>query len=119
MLVGELASRTGVSARALRHYDAHALLPVERTANGYRDFPAGAVDRVDAIKGLLACGLNLGDVEAVLPCIGPGATLQPCKVVVTRLHRQLAVLDRKADALELARSLVRQRLSTLDELPRR
>jgi len=38
MLVGELAARTGVSARALRHYDAHALLPVERTANGYRDF---------------------------------------------------------------------------------
>ncbi len=117
MLVGELATRTGVSARALRHYDAQGILPVARTANGYRSFPAGAEDRVNTIKGPLACGLNLVDVRAVLPCAGPGLTLQPCEVVVTRLHRRLAELDRRAAALEMAKNLIRQRLRTLDDVP--
>lgn len=117
MLVGELAARTGVSARALRHYDAQGLLPVERTANGYRNFPPDAQDRVDTIKGLLACGLNLIDVRAVLPCAGPGEMLQPCDVVVARLHRRLAELDRKAAALEMAKNLLRERLSALDDVP--
>jgi DNA-binding transcriptional MerR regulator len=36
MLIGELAERAGVSARALRHYEDRELLVPDRDVNGYR-----------------------------------------------------------------------------------
>ncbi|WP_370325819.1 MerR family DNA-binding transcriptional regulator [Euzebya sp.] len=47
MLIGELASATGVSAKTLRYWEGVELLPVpDRTTGGYRDYPREAVDRV-------------------------------------------------------------------------
>ncbi|NOK01502.1 MerR family DNA-binding transcriptional regulator [Myxococcus xanthus] len=46
MNIGELALRTGCSARSIRHYEKAGLLASRRRANGYRDFDAESVSRV-------------------------------------------------------------------------
>lgn len=53
MKVQELARRTGLSPRSVRHDDRNGLLGSIRLANGYREFPAAAVGRILIIKLLL------------------------------------------------------------------
>jgi DNA-binding transcriptional MerR regulator len=69
MLIGELAERTGVSRRSLRHYEDHALIAVGRTANGYRDYAESAVGRVLQIRDLLEAGLPVRLIKQILPCL--------------------------------------------------
>jgi hypothetical protein len=46
--IGELAQASGLSVRALRHYDELGLLvPAERTGSGYRMYSAAGVDPGD------------------------------------------------------------------------
>ena len=43
MLIGDLAARAGLSAKAIRFYEQAGLLPQPpRTPGGYRDYPPGA-----------------------------------------------------------------------------
>jgi MerR family transcriptional regulator, copper efflux regulator len=51
MLIGDLAAAAGISARAIRFYEQDGLLPVPpRTPGGYRDYPAGTVERLAFIR---------------------------------------------------------------------
>ncbi|GAB3275690.1 MerR family transcriptional regulator [Kineosporia babensis] len=67
--IGELASRSGVSTRALRYYEEHHLLPAERTTAGQRLYPESAVERVQMIQGLYAAGLASRSIAVLLPCV--------------------------------------------------
>ena len=50
--IGELAERSGVSAKTIRYYqDIGLLVAPERTASGYRDFDHSALDRLAFIRG--------------------------------------------------------------------
>ncbi|WP_449345590.1 MerR family transcriptional regulator, partial [Streptomyces narbonensis] len=69
MRIGELARRTGVSPRALRHYEQAGLIASTRADNGYRVYGEGAVARVSNIRHLLAAGLTLDDVSAFRSCL--------------------------------------------------
>lgn len=57
--IGALAQATGVSVRAIRHYDQHGLLASTRAQNGYRAFEAVAVTQVKQIQRLIATGFSL------------------------------------------------------------
>jgi len=67
--IGELATATGTTARALRHYEQAGLISSERASNGYRLYDEQAVVRVRNIRHLLAAGLTLDDVRVFLPCL--------------------------------------------------
>ncbi|WNV85607.1 MerR family transcriptional regulator [Umezawaea sp. Da 62-37] len=69
MRVSELADRSGVSARSVRHYDRAGLLDSTRRANGYRDFAEQDVARVRVIERLLSSGLTVDDVVTLRPCL--------------------------------------------------
>jgi DNA-binding transcriptional MerR regulator len=61
--VGELARRTGVSVRALHHYDEIGLLsPSHRSESGYRLYTEADVVRLQQIRSLRTLGFSL--VEA-------------------------------------------------------
>ncbi|WP_225840195.1 MerR family transcriptional regulator [Streptomyces sp. NK08204] len=82
MRIGELARRTGVSARSLRYYETQGLLASERTPGGHRDYPQAAVDRVIRIQELYAAGLHSEKIRQLLPCMrdqdgGPSAIATP------------------------------------------
>jgi DNA-binding transcriptional MerR regulator len=72
MRIGELATKTGVSVRALRYYEEQQLLAPARSPSGQRLYPDGAVDRVQLIQQLYAAGLSSRTILGILPCVVTG-----------------------------------------------
>lgn len=67
MLIGEVAERTGISARMLRHYDRLGLLsPSGRTAGGYREYASADLTRLFHIEALRSLGLSLEQIRDTL-----------------------------------------------------
>ncbi|MEU4833498.1 MerR family transcriptional regulator [Streptosporangium sp. NPDC023615] len=67
MLIGEVARRSGVSARMLRHYDALGLVrPTGRSGAGYREYSDEDIRRIFHIESLRSLGLSLRDVGRAL-----------------------------------------------------
>ena len=104
--IGVLASRTGLSVRALRHYDAEGLLqPSARTPAGHRLYSASDVESLQRIVSLRALGLPLADVRAALDTADPAAVVERHLALVrsrieaeTRLAERLEALLRQAGA---------------------
>lgn len=69
MLIGELAARTSVSTRALRHYEKLGMLRSHRQENGYRNYAEESVESVKSIQFLLSSGLNLATIGQMLPTL--------------------------------------------------
>ncbi|GGO45026.1 MULTISPECIES: MerR family transcriptional regulator [Streptomyces] len=72
MRIGELATKTGVSVRALRYYEEQHLLASERSASGQRHYSDRAVDRVQLIQQLYAAGLPSRSILELMPCVVTG-----------------------------------------------
>ncbi|GAA3036061.1 HEAT repeat domain-containing protein [Streptosporangium longisporum] len=67
MLIGDVARRSGVSARMLRHYDTLGLVrPTGRTGAGYREYSEEDIRRIFHIESLRSLGLSLRDVGRAL-----------------------------------------------------
>ncbi|RBQ18834.1 MerR family transcriptional regulator [Spongiactinospora rosea] len=67
MLIGDVARRSGVSARMLRHYDRLGLVrPTGRTESGYRDYSGEDIQRIFHIESLRSLGLSLREVGRAL-----------------------------------------------------
>ncbi|MFH9087322.1 MerR family transcriptional regulator [Streptomyces sp. NPDC017673] len=64
MLIGELASATGATTRALRYYEEQGLLESERSPAGYRVYRPEAVTRVRNVRDLLASGFTVENVKS-------------------------------------------------------
>ncbi len=101
MLIGDVARRSGVSARMLRHYDSLGLVrPTGRTDAGYREYSSEDIRRIFHIEILRSLGLSLGEVGRALD--DPGFT--PSELV-DKLIRQTR--ERIADETELLTRLRR------------
>ncbi|MGX2994841.1 HEAT repeat domain-containing protein [Streptomyces sp. JNUCC 64] len=101
MLIGEVARRSGVSARMLRHYESLGLVrPAERTGGGYREYSDADIERVFHIESLRSLGLSLGDVGRALD--DPG--FAPSKLIEDLVRR---TRERIADETELLARLQR------------
>ena len=67
MLIGEVAERSGISSRMLRHYDRTGVVsPSGRTPGGYRYYTDEQLRRLFYAEGLRSLGLTLKEVAAVL-----------------------------------------------------
>ncbi|WP_369373220.1 MerR family transcriptional regulator [Streptomyces sp. cg36] len=76
MLIGEVARRSGVSARMLRHYESLGLLrPSGRTGSGYREYAGADIRRIFQIESLRSLGLSLREIGRALdePGFAPAA----------------------------------------------
>ena len=93
MWISELAGRCGVSTRSLRHYDAQGLLDSTRMPNGYRDFAESSVEQVRRIRSLLAVGLDLAEIAALMPCFADDGRLGGCDVARRRLAERIRAID--------------------------
>ena len=101
MSAGELAKATGVSTDTLRHYERKGVLPrPRRSANGYRQYPTGALRRVLLVRRALAVGFTLNELARVLAVRDRGAA--PCKEMRALAGAKLAeVEERLALLIEL------------------
>jgi DNA-binding transcriptional MerR regulator len=98
--IGEVASRSGVSVRALRYYEEQGLLESERSPSGQRRYAEDAVGRVHFIQQLYAAGLSSKDVLEVLPCVHTGIATPE---MLTRLVEQRDGIVRQIAELTQAR----------------
>jgi len=103
--VGELAKRTGVTVRALHHYDSIGLLrPSGRSEGGYRLYNREDVARLHGIQTLRQMGVPLAEMAQLLD--GGSSSLQAI------MARQISTLDR-----EIAQTqALRERLSVMQLL---
>src|SRR6185369_11453522 len=87
--IGELAKKTGLSVRALHHYDAIGLLsPSQRTEGGARLYGRDDLIRLHRIEALKQLACSLPDIKATLD--GPGGA--PLDI----LQRQITALEAQA-----------------------
>src|SRR5205814_4310357 len=64
---GELARLAGASTDTLRHYERKGLLVrPRRSANGYREYPAGTLDRVRLVRNALGIGFTLTELARIV-----------------------------------------------------
>ncbi len=98
--VGELARRTGLTVRALHHYDEIGLLrPSLHTDSGHRLYTARDVARLQRIVSLRQVGLALDEIRDCLD--GPGfSPLEVIRLQVARLRDRIAMQQRLCDRLE-------------------
>ncbi|MER8013965.1 MerR family transcriptional regulator [Streptomyces griseoluteus] len=98
MLIGEVARRSGVSARMLRHYDDLGLVrPTGRTVGGYRSYSADDVRRIFHVESLRSLGLSLKQIGRALkdPAFTPSALVGDLiQWAEDRLARERELLER-------------------------
>ncbi len=117
--VGELARNTGMTVRALHHYDEIGLLrPSLRTTAGHRLYDRSDIERLQQIHSLRLMGISLDETKHLLD----GASASPRQVIdlhLARLHEQIAMHKRLARRLRaLAQHLDTAKPVSLDELCR-
>lgn len=67
MRIGEIAQRSGVAPSRIRFYEANGLLPKPaRSYNGYRDYPASAVETLGLIDQAQGLGFTLSEIKSAL-----------------------------------------------------
>ncbi|MCP2234639.1 DNA-binding transcriptional regulator, MerR family [Prauserella halophila] len=104
--IGEIARRSGVSARALRYYEEQALLVPGRSPGGQREYTEDAVQRVRAIQQLYAAGLPSRRIAELLPCMDTDTTTD----------HQRAMLRAERDRIRAQIDELTATLARLDEL---
>lgn len=108
MRIGELAERTGVSARLLRYYEEQGLLSAERGRNGYRDYDESVVGRVEQLRGLIDAGVPTAVIREMLPCLASTSSATPriAPEIERTLRAHREQLDRRIDCLSRNRDAV-------------
>jgi DNA-binding transcriptional MerR regulator len=88
MKIGELARRTGMTAKTIRFYEQAGVLPAPaRTEAGYRDYGPEILDRLDFVRRAQSAGLSLRDIRQVLAIADRGDA--PCEHVASILQARL------------------------------
>ena len=118
---GELARLAGVSTDTLRHYERKGVLArPRRSSNGYRQYPAEALQRVQLVRRALSVGFTLDELSTILKVRDQGGA--PCQEVrtlagkkLTRLRDELRTTLRDWD-VRLARRTKGERVGLLESL---
>lgn len=114
MRIGELATRSGASTRALRYYEQQGLLRARREPNGYRDYDAADLHLVREIRSLLASGFTLEEVRPFVACLREGIQARhACPAAFEQYRRKLAQLDVHIDRVRALREQVAAELTRL------
>jgi MerR family transcriptional regulator, copper efflux regulator len=109
----DLARLTGVSTDTLRHYERKRVLPPPvRLANGYRRYPADAVNRVRLVQRSLKVGFTLAELARVLAERERGGA--PCQGVRALVAKRLGQLEENLRDLTALRSELRALLHDWD-----
>lgn len=98
--IGQLATRTGAAASALRFYEEQGLIASRRTAGNQRRYDRATVRRVSVIRAAKAVGLSLEEIAGALGALPRDRT--PTKrdwegmsrTWRDRLDRQIAAMER-------------------------
>ncbi|MBE4720459.1 MULTISPECIES: MerR family transcriptional regulator [unclassified Pseudarthrobacter] len=114
MHIGELAERTGLSLRTIRHYDDVGLLPATaRTDGGFRVYSEADFERLMVIKQMKPLGFSLEEMAGILGILAPdeamGATEEAharlCGFLEKAVHQRAKIARNLAQADEFIQRL--------------
>ncbi|WP_027794840.1 MerR family transcriptional regulator [Paraburkholderia acidipaludis] len=92
MKIGELARLSGIAASRIRFYEAQGLLqPAQRQANGYREYGAETVTRLEIIDRAQSAGFSLDEIRAILP---PDMNAWPHEALIEALRSKVGEIER-------------------------
>jgi len=101
--VSQIARRTGITVRALHHYEAKGLIePSRRSDAGYRLYGTDELKRLQHIVSLKALGFSLSEIRACLDADTPSLAEALARQVdrlrddIVRRHELLSRLERVA-----------------------
>jgi len=103
--IGEVATRSGVAASALRFYESEGLIAAERSAGGRRMFPRHVLRRVAFIRVAQRVGLSLDEIAEALSLLPPDrapTVREWARISGTwraRIDEEIAALERTRDDL--------------------
>jgi MerR family transcriptional regulator, copper efflux regulator len=99
LTVGQAATRAGLTAKAVRLYEARGLLPpAERTSSGYRCYTEHDIQLLRFIRQARELGLSLAEIRAIIG-LRRGET-PPGREVITVLQARLDTIDHKISSLQ-------------------
>jgi DNA-binding transcriptional MerR regulator len=108
MQIGELAKRTGLAPSKIRFYEAHGLIaPVQRQANGYRDYLPHSVQLLEIVITAQAAGFSLREIRHLLPTAG---------MEKWSWQKLIDTLEHKVAEIELLQRRLRQNKAKLLEV---
>jgi DNA-binding transcriptional MerR regulator len=111
---GELARAAGVSTDTLRHYERKGVLGApRRSANGYREYPPEALERVRLVRRALSFGFTLDELARVLRTRERGGA--PCREVRALAAGKLEEVQARLRELRELRGELRAILGEWDE----
>jgi MerR family transcriptional regulator, thiopeptide resistance regulator len=109
--IGQLARASGLTVRALRHYDAVGLLKAsERTASGHRRYTEADLRRLYRVRALRSLGLSLEAIGDVL-----ADSADDLAVMRELLTAQLRALEADARRAERLRQQLRGLLDQIED----
>jgi DNA-binding transcriptional MerR regulator len=95
--IGELAKRSGLTVRALHHYDSIGLVcPSARSEAGYRLYSRDDIGRLHQVQALRRFGVSLADIGTFLA--------NPASSLSTIVEQQIAALTRQIDQAGILRT---------------
>lgn len=110
---GELAKATGVSTDTLRHYERMGVLAApRRSPNGYREYPAEAIERVLLVRRALVIGFTLDELARILKVRDRGGA--PCREVRALAQARLSDVETRLSELISLRDELRAILKDWD-----
>jgi DNA-binding transcriptional MerR regulator len=114
--IGELAKRTGVTIRALRHYDEIGLLvPSARSEGGFRLYDHGDVGKLYRIQALCRLNLPLAEIQRILS-LGTATFPDVVEQQIAFLNHQISHAVTLRDHLTDLQAQLRQRREpTMDD----
>ncbi|PPF43339.1 transcriptional regulator [Pseudoclavibacter sp. AY1F1] len=107
MRISEVSRRSGISATALRYYESIGLVTPHRSSNGYRDYDATTLHRLDLIEASKELGLPLADISRHLASL----EVDSCTDVREQLRPLLAERVRQIDEKRARLDELRARLT--------
>ena len=127
--IQDVADEVGLTTRAIRYYEEMGLLtPAARSGGSHRLYDATDVERLRAIRGLRDdAGFSVGDITRLLEDTdhlarsraafhdteSPAERLRIARGSLSRVYRQLALLDEKIErlrAMQIETSTRRERI---------
>lgn len=113
MRIGKAAGATGVTIRAIRHYESLGLVKPVFLPNGYRHYDETEVDKLRFIKCCQDSGFSLKEIAEVIPTYGRTFPNQAALELVRRkrtfLTAQIAELQARLVLIDDAETqLLRQ-----------
>src|SRR5262249_43806340 len=99
MLIGEVARRSGISARTIRFYEAQRLVSrPTRTPSGYRVYPERVLSELRFVRQAQLLGFSLNEVREVAALGSRGGRM--CERVATLCDEHLREVDRRIAELQ-------------------